>query len=153
MVTIGSPVFASRFDKKSFNVLAHIGAPVLSILVLLIPLISFVMPTIPGAIGNYFTGLGFAATLFPLNILPLFVLAWIIVGLAYSFYLSSSSPERYEGMGRIIRGDVYAAESHTCSVQRPAEYPVYPLLALFGISTPLSLPSHAAQHLPTAKHL
>ncbi len=109
MVNIASPVFALRFDKKSFNVLAHIGAPVLSILVLLIPLISFVMPTIPGAIGNYFTGLGFAATLFPLNILPLFVLAWIIVGLAYSFYLSSSSPERYEGMGRIIRGDVYAA--------------------------------------------
>lgn len=108
MVNIASPVFALRYDKKSFNVLVHIAAPVLSTLVLLVPLISFIMPTIPGAIGSYFTGLGFAATPFPLNILPLFVLIWIILGLGYSFYLSSSKPERYEGMGRIIRGDVYA---------------------------------------------
>ena len=108
-VNIASPVFALRFDSKSFNVLAHIVAPILSTLVLLVPLISFVMPTIPGAIGNYFTGLGFAATPFPLNILPLFAVAWVVLGLVYSFVLSSSSPERYEGMGRIILGDVYAA--------------------------------------------
>jgi amino acid transporter len=108
MVNISSPVFASRFDKKSFNVLAHIVAPVLSTLILLVPLISFIGPALPG-VGSYFTGLGFAATPFPLNILYLFVIAWVILGLAYSYYLSSSSPERYEGMGRIIRGDVYAA--------------------------------------------
>jgi len=72
-------------------------------------LISFVMPTIPGAIGSYFTGLGFAATPFPLNILPLFVLIWIVAGLVYSIVLSSRYPKQYEGMGRIIRGDVYAA--------------------------------------------
>jgi amino acid transporter len=109
MVNIASPVFALRFDSKSFNVLAHIVAPILSTLVLLVPLISFVMPTIPGAIGNYFTGLGFAATPFPLNILPLFVVAWVVLGLVYSFVLSSRYPEQYDGMGRIIRGDVYAA--------------------------------------------
>ncbi|MGH2496393.1 MAG: APC family permease [Ktedonobacteraceae bacterium] len=106
MVNISSPVFASRFDKKSFNVFTHIIAPVLSTLILLVPLISFTMPAIPGAIGSYFTNLGFAATPFPLNILPLFVIGWIIIGMVYSFYLSSSSPERYDGMGRIIRGDV-----------------------------------------------
>ncbi len=105
MVNISSPVFALRFDKKSFRVLTHIVAPVLSSLVLLVPLISFVMPAIPGAIGAYFTNLGFAATPFPLNILPLFVLIWIIIGLAYSFYLSRKAPDRYESMGRIIRGD------------------------------------------------
>jgi amino acid transporter len=109
MVNIASPVFSLRFDKKSFNVLAHIAAPVLSTLVLLVPLISFVMPTIPGAIGNYFTSLGFAATPFPLNILPVFVIIWIVLGLIYSFVLSSANPERYDGMGRIIRGDVYTA--------------------------------------------
>jgi len=109
MVNISSPVFALRFDKKSYNVLAHIIAPVLSVLVLLIPLISFVMPAIPGAIGNYFTSLGFAPTPFPLNILPLFVIIWIIAGLIYSSYLARTAPERYEGMGRIIRGDVYSA--------------------------------------------
>jgi hypothetical protein len=108
MINIASPVFASRFDKKGFNVFAHIIAPILSTLVLLIPLTSFVMPAIPVAIGNYFTSLGFAATPFPLNILPLVVVIWIILGLAYSFYLSSSNPERYEGMGRIVRGEVYA---------------------------------------------
>lgn len=106
MVNISSPVFASRFDRKSFNVFTHIIAPVLSTLILLVPLISFTMPAIPGAIGTYFTNLGFAATPFPLNILPLFVIGWIIIGLIYSFYLSSAAPEQYEGMGRIIRGDV-----------------------------------------------
>jgi len=112
MVNISSPVFALRFDKKRMNlpgVLTHFAAPILSTLILLIPWISFVMPAIPGAIGNYFTSLGFAATPFPLNILPLVVLIWIILGLAYSFYLSTSSPERYDGMGRIIRGDAYSA--------------------------------------------
>jgi amino acid transporter len=109
MVNVASPVFALRFDKKGFNVLAHIVAPVLSSLVLLIPLISFVMPAIPGAIGNYFTSLGFAATPFPLNILPAFVVVWIILGLIYSNYLARTNPELYEGMGRIIRGDVYTA--------------------------------------------
>jgi amino acid transporter len=106
MVNISAPVFALRFDRKSFNVLARIVAPVLSTLVLLVPLISFVMPTIPGAIGGYFTGLGFAATPFPLNILPLFVIAWVIIGLLYATYLARRAPERYEGMGRIVRGDV-----------------------------------------------
>jgi amino acid transporter len=106
MVNIASPVFASRFDKKSFNVFAHIVAPVLSTVVLIIPLLSFIGPALPG-VGTYFTSLGFAPTPFPLNILYLFVIGWIVLGLIYSFYLSSANPERYEGMGRIIRGDVY----------------------------------------------
>ncbi|QBD83017.1 APC family permease [Ktedonosporobacter rubrisoli] len=106
MVNISAPLFALRFDKKSFNILRHIVAPLLSTLTLLIPLISFVMPAIPGPIGNFFTDLGFAATPFPTNILPLFVLIWIVAGLIYAFYLSRNTPERYEGMGRIIRGDV-----------------------------------------------
>jgi amino acid transporter len=106
MVNISAPVYAWRFDKKGFNVLAHIVAPVLSTLVLLIPLISFIMPAIPGAIGSFFTGLGFASTPFPLNILPLFVVGWVIIGLIYANYLARSAPERYEGMGRIVRGDV-----------------------------------------------
>src|SRR5436305_9410642 len=81
-------------------------APVLSTVVLIIPLISFIGPALPGA-GAYFTNLGFAPTPFPLNILYLFVIGWIVVGLIYSFILSSANPERYDGMGRIIRGDVY----------------------------------------------
>ncbi len=105
MVNIAAPVFALRFDRKSFNILRHIAAPLLSTLVLLIPLASFVMPAVPGPIGAFFTNLGFAATPFPTNILPLFVIAWIVIGLIYANYLARTDPERYEKMGRIVRGD------------------------------------------------
>jgi hypothetical protein len=105
MVNLSSPIFALRYERKSFNVLTHIVAPVISTLVLLIPLVSFIMPAIPGPIGSYFTGLGFASTPFPTNILPLFVVIWIVVGLIYANYLARANPERYEGMGRIVRGD------------------------------------------------
>jgi len=50
-------------------------------------------------VANYFTSLGFAPTPFPLNILPLFVIIWIIAGLIYSYYLARTAPDRYEGMG------------------------------------------------------
>jgi amino acid transporter len=106
MVNIASPVFALRFERPSFNVLTHVIAPVVSTIVLLLPLTSIVMPAIPGPLGDYFTNLGFAKTPFPLNILPLFTIIWIIAGIAYSTYLARSAPERYESMGRIIRGDV-----------------------------------------------
>jgi amino acid transporter len=107
IVNIASPAFALRYDRASFNVFVHIVAPALSSLALLIPLASFVVPAIPGPIGSYFTGLGFAATPFPLNILPVFVVAWIVIGLLYAAYLARSAPERYEGMGRIVRTDIY----------------------------------------------
>ena len=106
MVNLSAPIFALRFDQQNFNVLKHIVAPTLSTCVLLIPLISFIMPAVPGPVGDFFTGLGFAATPFPLNILPLFVVIWVVAGLLYAFYLARRAPERYESMGRIIRGDV-----------------------------------------------
>jgi len=106
MVNIAAPVFAWNTDRQHFNVLARVVAPVLSSLVLLIPLVSFVGPSIPGAIGTFFTNLGFFPALFPLNILPLFVIAWVIIGLAYSTYLARANPERFETLGRIVRGVV-----------------------------------------------
>ncbi len=105
MVNIASPIFAWRSDRQHFNVLRHVVAPILSSLFLLIPLISFVLPPIPG-IGAFFTGLGFFPTPFPQNILPIFVIAWVIVGLAYSLYLLRERPERYEALGRILRTEV-----------------------------------------------
>ncbi|WP_287268275.1 APC family permease, partial [Thermogemmatispora sp.] len=106
MVNLAAPLFAWRFDRSSFGIMRHVVAPLLSSVVLLIPLASFIMPAIPGPIGSFFTMLGFAPTPFPTNILPLFVLAWIICGLLYANYLARSDPERYEKMGRIVRGDV-----------------------------------------------
>ncbi|HAH00803.1 MAG TPA: hypothetical protein DCL75_18570, partial [Ktedonobacter sp.] len=59
----------------------------------------------PGPIGSFFTGLGFFPTPFPLNILPLFVLAWVLIGLVVTYFVSRN-PERYEKLGHIVRGDV-----------------------------------------------
>jgi len=105
LVNIAAPTFAWRSDRSSFNVLTRLIIPILSSLILLIPLISFVFPTIPGPIGSFFTGLGFFPTPFPLNILPLFVLAWVLIGLVVTYFVSRN-PERYEKLGHIVRGDV-----------------------------------------------
>ncbi|HAH00802.1 MAG TPA: hypothetical protein DCL75_18565, partial [Ktedonobacter sp.] len=48
LVNIAAPTFAWRSDRSSFNVLTRLIIPILSSLILLIPLISFVFPTIPG---------------------------------------------------------------------------------------------------------
>jgi amino acid transporter len=103
MVNISAPVFARRHSE--FNWLTHAVAPVLSSLVLLIPLASFVLPAIPGPIGNYITGLGFFPTPFPLNILPVFPLLWLIGGWLYTVILLRTDPTRFERLGRIVRGE------------------------------------------------
>jgi amino acid transporter len=103
MVNISASVFASR--RHEFNVLAHIVAPLLSSLLLLIPLASFVMPAIPGPIGSYFTGLGFFPTPFPTNILPIFPIVWLIIGWVYTLILSRADPARLQRLGRVVRGE------------------------------------------------
>lgn len=103
LVNIATPVYARRHGE--FNALAHVLAPLLSSLVLLIPLASFVLPAIPGAVGNYFTGLGFFPTPFPLNILPIFSLLWLLLGWGYTLYLVRTNPVRFERLGRIVRGE------------------------------------------------
>jgi amino acid transporter len=103
LVNISAPVYARRHGE--FRVLAHVVAPVLSSLFLLIPLISFVMPTIPGPIGGYFTGLGFFPTPFPTNILPIFPVLWLIAGWVYTLILTRIDPARLERLGRIVRGE------------------------------------------------
>ncbi|MFL5626815.1 MAG: hypothetical protein ACJ788_14620 [Ktedonobacteraceae bacterium] len=103
LVNISAPVYARRHGE--FNVLTHIVAPALSSLVLLIPLASFVMPAVPGPIGSAFTSLGFAPTPFPLNILPIFPVLWLIIGLVYTQVLSRIDPARFEKLGHIVRGE------------------------------------------------
>jgi amino acid transporter len=102
MTNIAAPILAR--SRNEFRIGTHIVAPVLSTLALLIPLVSFVLPPVP-LIGNFFTNLGFFPTPFPLNILPLFVIVWVIGGLVYSTYLSRSHPERYDRLGLILRED------------------------------------------------
>jgi amino acid transporter len=102
LVNIAAPVYARR--RGEFRVVTHAIAPILSTIVLLIPLTSFIMPPLPG-IGAFFTGLGFAPTPFPLNILPAFVLVWLLIGAGYALYLYRSNPARFEMLGHIISGE------------------------------------------------
>ncbi len=103
LTNIAAPCFAHR--QKDLRVLPHIVAPVLSSLLLLLPLASYVGPAIPGSIGAFFVTLGFAPTPFPANILPLFVVGWVVIGLFYATFLKKRHPERYEQMGQITRND------------------------------------------------
>jgi amino acid transporter len=95
-------VFFCARHRKEFRLLPHAVAPLVSSIILLLPLASYVLPAIPGPIGTYVTSLGFAATPFPSNILPLFVIAWIVLGSVYFLYQRTRHPERLTLLGRII---------------------------------------------------
>jgi amino acid transporter len=101
LTNLSTPFFAH--SRGELRVMTHVIAPAISTLLLLLPLSSYILPALPGPIGWFFTHLGFAPTPFPSNILPLFVLAWIVVGQAYATYLRKRVPERFEMLGRIIR--------------------------------------------------
>ncbi len=103
LVNIAAPCYAHKH--KEFRVLTHVVAPLISTLVLLIPFASFVFPGIPGPIGASFTGLGFFATPFPLNILPIFPVLWLSIGWLYAVYLIKTNPGRFERLGRIVQGE------------------------------------------------
>jgi amino acid transporter len=100
LLTNVAAFFYARRNQE-VQVWAHIIAPGVSSLFLLLPLVAYIGPALPG-IGAFFTQLGFASTPFPSNILPLFVIGWIGVGWLYSTYLARHFPERYERMGSII---------------------------------------------------
>jgi amino acid transporter len=103
MVNISAPVYARK--QGELNWLTHLVAPILSSLVLLIPLASFVLPAIPGPIGAFATSTGLFPTPFPLNILPIFPVIWIVIGLAYTAIMRRIDPDRFERLGRIVRGE------------------------------------------------
>ncbi len=96
-------VWRERHTFQRWSLFLRFLLPVFSSLIFLIPLGSFVLPAIPGAVGTYFTSLGFAATPFPFNILPLVVLLWVIGGVVYYWLQSRSSPERFQFVGKISR--------------------------------------------------
>jgi amino acid transporter len=102
LTNLAAPFFAR--SRKELRVFPHIVAPAVSSLLLLLPLVSYILPPLP-EVGTVFTTLGFAPTPFPSNILPLFVVGWVGLGLIYATRLSRRAPERYERLGRIVRGD------------------------------------------------
>ena len=102
LTNVAAPFFAR--SRHELRVFPHLIAPALSTLLLLLPLASSLLPPLPG-VGTFFTTLGFAPTPFPSNILPLFVFAWVVLGLLYAALLAQRAPERFEQLGRIVRGD------------------------------------------------
>jgi len=99
LTNIAAPFFArSRGELRLFQ---HVIAPAVSTLLLLLPLASYLLPALPGSLGAFFTRLGFAPTPFPANILPLFVLAWVIAGLIVVGAVAHVHPDRYERLGQI----------------------------------------------------
>ncbi len=103
LTNLAAPCFARR--RNELRLLPHLLAPVGSTLLLLLPLTSYVGPALPGAIGPFFTRLGFAPTPFPSNILPLFVMVWVVIGSIYAAVLKRRHPDRYARMGSIVRSD------------------------------------------------
>jgi len=99
LTNIAAPFFAQR--RSELRLFPHVIAPTVSTLLLLLPLAAYLLPALPGSLGAFFTHLGFAPTPFPANILPLFVLAWIIAGLSYAALLARHSPDRYQRVGQI----------------------------------------------------
>lgn len=99
LTNVAAFFFARR--NQELRIWTHIIAPAVSSIFLLLPLVSYIGPALPG-VGVFFTHLGFAPTPFPSNILPLFVIAWIGIGTLYSIFLARRFPERYEHMGSII---------------------------------------------------
>jgi amino acid transporter len=102
LTNVAAPFFAHA--RGELRVFPHLIAPAVSSLLLLLPLASYILPALPG-IGTFFTALGFAPTPFPANVLPVFVLAWVVFGLIYAAILARRAPERYERLGRIVRGN------------------------------------------------
>ena len=99
LTNAATPFFAH--SRNELRVIPHLVAPAASTLLLLLPLASYILPPLPG-IGPFLTGLGFAPTPFPANILPVFVLAWVAVGLLYATALARRDPERYQRLGQIV---------------------------------------------------
>jgi len=102
LTNVAAPFFART--RGELRVFPHVIAPAVSTLLLLLPLASYVLPPLPG-IGSFFTGLGFAPTPFPANLLPLFVLAWVAGGIVYATLLARRAPQQYDRLGRIVRGN------------------------------------------------
>lgn len=106
LTAIAAPIYARRRERefagtREFNWFTHALAPVVGILVMLLPLLSLFLPFF--GLGGVLTSIGFAPSPFPVNILPAFFFVWLIVGGLILFLYIRRSPERYEKVGHIVR--------------------------------------------------
>jgi len=107
LTAIAAPFYARRrqreFGNREFHWFTHMVAPIVGIIVMLLPLLSLFLPFF--GLGGVLTNIGFAPSPFPVNILPGFFFFWLILGaLALLFYIRRS-PERYAKVGHLVRID------------------------------------------------
>lgn len=102
LTAIAAPFYASR-QRHEFHWFTHAVAPIIGIIVMLLPLLSLFLPFF--GLEGVLTAIGFAPSPFPVNILPAFFFIWLIVGLLTLFFYIRPSPERLARVGRLVRKD------------------------------------------------
>jgi len=102
---IAAPLYARRrqreFAEREFHWFTHIVAPLVGILVMLLPLLSLFLPFF--GLQGILTSIGFAPSPFPVNILPAFFFIWLIAGVLLLIFFIRRTPERYNRIGHFVR--------------------------------------------------
>jgi len=105
LTAIAAPLYARRrqreFSDNEFNWFTHVVAPIVGILVMLLPLLSLFLPFF--GLQGVLTNIGFAPSPFPVNVLPAFFFIWLIVGILLLFFFIRRSAERYNRIGHFVR--------------------------------------------------
>lgn len=124
LTAIAAPLYAQRRTRelgvREFNWFTHLVAPILGIIVMLLPLLSLFLPFF--GLGGVLTSIGFAPSPFPVNILPAFFFIWLILGIASLFGYIRPSPQRYQRIGHVVSFDEGSShEQHAHEKEFPAE--------------------------------
>jgi len=105
VTAIAAPFYARRrereFGDREFSWFTHVVAPIVGILIMLLPLLSLFLPFF--GLEGVLTAIGFAPSPFPVNILPAFFFAWLIVGILALLFWIRRDPQRYARVGHLIR--------------------------------------------------
>ncbi|GHP00579.1 amino acid permease [Reticulibacter mediterranei] len=88
--------------RKELRWWKHVLPVVLSCTLLLLPLLSQTLPSLP-ILASFLTPLGLSPAPFPQIILPLAVVSWMVLGEGYKWWLLKRYPERIEGLGHILQ--------------------------------------------------
>lgn len=107
LTAIAAPFYARRRQRelgdRELHWFTHIVAPIVGIIVMLLPILSLFLPFF--GLGGVLTNIGFAPSPFPVNILPGFFFFWLVVGVLTLFLYIRRDPARYAKVGHLVRTD------------------------------------------------
>jgi amino acid transporter len=107
LTAVAAPLYARRrqreLGQREVHWFVHIVAPIIGVLVMLLPLLSLFLPFF--GLGGVLTNIGFAPSPFPVNILPAFFFIWLVAGLLALFFYIRRVPSRYQKIGHLVRVD------------------------------------------------